>query len=85
MQAQTAAVANEAVDGESRYEVSNVNGGLGVGLETRTGARLEAIVAALARIEDGTYGICSGCQTPIPYGRLIVMPEATLCMACGRA
>lgn len=67
------------------YDVSSGNGGLGVGLQTDTSARLEAIVAALARLADGTYGICSSCREPIAYGRLMVMPETTLCVACGRA
>ncbi len=52
------------------------------GLQTQTDARYDAIVAALARIAEGNYGTCSGCQEPIPYGRLIVMPEVTHCVAC---
>lgn len=52
------------------------------GLTTRTDARYDAIVAALARIAAGSFGTCAGCQQPIPYGRLIVMPEATYCVAC---
>jgi DnaK suppressor protein len=45
-------------------------------------ARLDAIEAALERIENGTYGNCTGCEQPIPYGRLLVMPEATHCVGC---
>ena len=52
------------------------------GLQTQTDARYDAIVAALARITAGGYGTCAGCQQPIPYGRLIVMPEVTFCLAC---
>ncbi len=40
------------------------------------------IDAALARIEDGTYGICESCGNPIGKARLQVFPRATLCMTC---
>jgi DnaK suppressor protein len=71
-------------DGSSAFDVSSLDGGHGIGLTTHAGARLEAIDAALARIADGRYGVCSGCGAGIPFGRLIVMPESALCMACGR-
>ena len=53
-----------------------------LGLQTRTDARYDAIIAAIARLVEGTYGICTGCQNPIPFGRLIVMPEVTSCLGC---
>ena len=37
---------------------------------------------ALARIDNGTYGICENCGNPIGKSRLQVFPRATLCMAC---
>jgi DnaK suppressor protein len=52
-------------------------------VQTRTHARYDAIVNALHRIATGEYGTCLGCERPIPYGRLIVMPEALHCVACG--
>lgn len=52
-------------------------------VQTRTQARYEAIVNALRRLADGDYGTCLNCERPIPYGRLIVMPEAMHCVACG--
>jgi len=45
---------------------------------------LRAIDAALARITDGTYGICAVCGGPIPKERLEVVPQAQLCMKCLR-
>lgn len=78
------AAGRQEPDGEtSVYDLSN-GGGIGTGLQTSTTARLEAIIAALTRIADGSYGSCSSCRAPIPYGRLLVMPETTLCVACGR-
>ena len=53
-----------------------------LGLQTRTDARYDAIIAAIARLAEGTYGVCTGCQQPIPFGRLIVMPEVTSCLGC---
>ena len=53
-----------------------------LGLQTRADARYDAIIAAIARLAEGTYGICTGCQQPIPFGRLIVMPEVTSCLGC---
>jgi DnaK suppressor protein len=52
------------------------------GVQTRTHARYDAIVNALDRLANGTYGACVGCDRPIPYGRLIVMPEVLHCIAC---
>ncbi len=52
-------------------------------LRDRAQSRLAAIVAALQRLDSGDYGACVSCQARIPYGRLIVMPEATHCIACG--
>jgi RNA polymerase-binding protein DksA len=37
---------------------------------------------ALARITDGTYGVCELCGHPIGKARLQVFPRATMCMVC---
>lgn len=50
---------------------------------THTDARHHAVTEALRRLEDGTYGICTHCNGPIPFGRLIVMPESDHCVGCG--
>ena len=42
----------------------------------------EAAVAALARVSDGTYGVCLECSQPIPRGRLEAEPYAPLCISC---
>ena len=44
--------------------------------------KLHQIDRALARIEDGTYGICESCGEPIGKMRLMAFPRATLCMTC---
>ena len=73
--------------GESWTTAAEVgNGATGsaaaLSVQTQTDARHDALAAALARSAAGSYGMCAGCQEPIPYGRLIVMPEVTYCVAC---
>ncbi|HEY7877350.1 MAG TPA: TraR/DksA C4-type zinc finger protein [Gemmatimonadaceae bacterium] len=58
-------------------------GGLTALLHGRAAERHQALVNALERMEKGGYGICVACQQPIPYGRLIAMPESAYCVACG--
>ena len=45
-------------------------------------AHLAEIDAALARVADGTYGVCAVCGRPIPDERLAVRPAATTCVGC---
>lgn len=40
---------------------------------------------AIARIDDGTYGICESCGSRIGKARLQAFPRATLCLACKEA
>lgn len=40
------------------------------------------IEEALARIEDGSFGICESCGEPIGAKRLEARPVTTLCVAC---
>jgi len=41
-----------------------------------------AVVAALARMDAGTYGACVRCGAEIGLERLRVMPAAGLCIVC---
>ena len=59
------------------------DGTIGMMVESRSHARYQSIVAALERLEGATYGQCVRCAHPIPFGRLLVMPEATHCVRCG--
>ena len=43
---------------------------------------LADVRAALARLRDGTYGICIDCEQPIDLSRLTAIPAAARCMAC---
>lgn len=53
-----------------------------VALVIRESHELQNIEAALARIEDGSYGICAGCGDDIARARLKVYPMATRCLPC---
>jgi DnaK suppressor protein len=50
-------------------------------LSSARGQRAE-VLAALARIEDNSYGQCVDCGNPIPEGRLEARPEAARCVSC---
>ena len=47
-------------------------------------SRLPAIDQALARLDEGNYGICATCAGEIPIERLIAFPQASNCIACAR-
>jgi DnaK suppressor protein len=40
------------------------------------------IIDALRRMDNGTYGLCAGCQGRIAFERLSAIPETTVCAAC---
>ena len=46
---------------------------------------LEAVDAALTRLDAGTYGTCTTCGKPIGAERLAALPWAALCIECQRA
>jgi DnaK suppressor protein len=43
---------------------------------------LTQIERALARIEDGSYGVCESCGEAIGKARLQAFPRAVLCVSC---
>lgn len=51
-------------------------------LRAQLAGRLDAVEAAAARLEAGTYGLCEACGGPIGEARLEALPDATLCVAC---
>jgi RNA polymerase-binding protein DksA len=66
-------VASETYDRELDYS-----------LEENVQRVLDAIDAALQRIEDGTYGICANRGEPIGAERLEALPWTTQCIDCKR-
>jgi len=45
-------------------------------------AALADVDRALAKLDEGSYGICDRCGQPITPERLEAMPSATLCVTC---
>lgn len=58
---------------------------MSAGLHERDASRHALLLTALTRMDEGTYGQCERCGGAIPFGRLLVMPEAGLCATCGGA
>ena len=42
------------------------------------------IARALAKLAEGSYGVCDGCREPIATARLRAAPESVLCIECAR-
>jgi len=45
---------------------------------------LSQIEGALARLKNGTYGLCESCNCKIPVGRLNALPYTAMCIECQR-
>jgi DnaK suppressor protein len=46
--------------------------------------RAHRLAGALARIRNGSYGICEMCGEPIAPARLRALPEVATCLECQR-
>src|SRR5207248_11335541 len=67
----TYALASEAGDREINSTLSD-----------RDREKVQATDDALARVEDGTYGVCESCEPDIAEGRLEALPFTRLCISC---
>lgn len=52
------------------------------GLQLAEMEQLRLVEDALTRIDEGTFGKCTGCGQPIEFARLEVLPQAPTCIAC---
>jgi DnaK suppressor protein len=43
---------------------------------------LDDVDHALGKLDDGSYGACESCASPIAEARLEAMPTARLCISC---
>ena len=55
-----------------------------VGVGTSLEVSEQRVARALAKLEDGTYGVCDVCGGPIAPRRLVAAPESVLCIECAR-
>ena len=51
-------------------------------LRDKSAVQLEAVEAALQRLDAGSYGRCVDCGQPIAPGRLEAIPWAARCIDC---
>jgi DnaK suppressor protein len=51
-------------------------------LRDKADKELQLVEAALARLDDGTFGRCLRCAGAIAPGRLEALPWAAYCIAC---
>jgi len=65
--------------GSETYEMEK-----NLGLLDNLRRQLAMTEAALARFDQGTYGICANCGRPIGPDRLEALPHAALCIDCKR-
>ncbi len=43
---------------------------------------LSRLERALKMIDDPDFGLCRECEEPLPFARLMIMPETDLCVNC---
>ena len=55
-----------------------------VGVGTSLELSEQRVARALAKLDDGTYGVCDACGGPIAPARLRAAPESVLCIECAR-
>jgi RNA polymerase-binding transcription factor DksA len=48
-------------------------------------AALRDVLAALHRMDAGTYGICTDCGVRLPLERLEILPQVGECLSCRSA
>jgi len=53
-----------------------------VGVADSLDAIEERLERALAKLAEGTYGVCDSCGEEIPAGRLKIAPESSHCVSC---
>ncbi len=54
-------------------------------LSAQATAAVEEIDRAIAKLDEGTYGVCEVCNSTIPKERLRALPYAALCVQCKSA
>jgi DnaK suppressor protein len=68
--------------GETEQASSGTERAVAEMLEAGTLEALEEIAFALARIDDGSFGMCTSCGVPIGAERLQALPHTRHCVSC---
>ena len=46
--------------------------------------RYNRLLYAKEHLDDEKYGVCSECDEPIAFKRLLLMPESSYCVSCAK-
>jgi RNA polymerase-binding transcription factor DksA len=57
---------------------------LNLALREEIERKVERLVEALERLQEGDYGSCESCGQPVDPERLEALPGTTLCIKCAR-
>jgi DnaK suppressor protein len=89
---QSFATSQSDISGEVSFDEENADAGTftfererDLSIENNVRDLLGKIDRALAKMDDGTYGICSRCGKPIEKARLKALPYADLCIKDAQA
>lgn len=89
---QTFAASQSDMSGEVSFDEENADAGTftfererDLSIENNVRDLLGKIERALARMDEGTYGICSRCGKPIEKARLKALPYVDLCIKDAQA
>jgi RNA polymerase-binding protein DksA len=92
IQEATFATSQSDLTGEVSFDEENADAGTftfererDLSIENNVRDLLRKIDRALARMDEGTYGICSRCGKPIEKARLKALPYADLCIKDAQA
>jgi DnaK suppressor protein len=72
---------NDAIGRLTRMEAINAKSISEANLRSSR-IRLSKLQSALNNLDNPEFGICAGCDEPIPIGRLMVLPESRMCVKC---
>ena len=89
---QSFATSQSDISGEVSFDEENADAGTftfererDLSIENNVRDLLAKIGRALARMDEGTYGICSRCGKPIEKARLKALPYVDLCLKDAQA
>ena len=89
LKAQADQMAQEMEPGDIQFDDESGEGGTAnidrerdLALSAQARLAVDEIDHAMAKIANGTYGVCESCGEPIPKVRLKALPHARLCVAC---
>lgn len=89
LKAEADQLAQEMEPGDIQFDDESGEGGTAavdrerdLALSAQARIEVDEIDHALAKLANGSYGVCEGCGQPIPRARLKALPHARLCVSC---